>query len=203
MAPYCTLGSWRLSKYRFGSGSLSFCCLYSWFLCSTGNWRPFPCIGWRWCLIGCRLVTFDCFGLGLSISFLFILVSVRDDCLYLDLSPKVSLGADMWIKFCFSEVDLDWGCFSAVLLARNCFLVEVDVFSVSWKGNEHLDVDWEVRDFLNADARHEFDKTDGDALGRISVNETWFDGCFNVWAWACFNTACTWGGFVFLFGQVN
>lgn len=57
--------------------------------------------------LGVDLVTFHCFTLGLSISFLFIPVSVRDDCLDLDLSPKVSLSGDLWIKFYFSEVDFD------------------------------------------------------------------------------------------------
>lgn len=67
----------------------------------------FPVLGEGDVCLGVDLVTFDCFGLGLSISFLFIPVSVKDDCLDLDLSPKVSLSVDLWIKFCFSEVDLD------------------------------------------------------------------------------------------------
>lgn len=67
----------------------------------------FPVLGEDDVCLGVDLVTFDCFGLCLSTSFLFIPVLVRDDCLDLDLSPKVSLGADLWIKFCFSEVDFD------------------------------------------------------------------------------------------------
>lgn len=67
----------------------------------------FPVLGEDDVCLGVDLVTFHSFSLGLSISFLFIPVSVRDDCLDLDLSPKVSLSGDLWIKFYYSEVDFD------------------------------------------------------------------------------------------------
>lgn len=88
-----------------------------------------------------------------------------DGCLDSDLSAEISLCADLWIKFCFFEVDFDCGCFCAILLAKNCFLVRVDLFAASWEDNELLDVDLEVEDFSNLGARDWFGKTDEGDFG--------------------------------------
>lgn len=72
---------------------------------------------------------------------------------------------DLWIKFCFIEVDFGWGCFCVILLVRNCFLLEVDFFVVFWEDNECLGVDLEVEDFLDLDVRDWFGKIDIDDFG--------------------------------------
>lgn len=111
------------------------------------------------------LVIFDCFCLSLVVFFFFIAVLVGDGCLDLDLLTDNRLCAGLWIKFRVFEVDFDCGCFCPILLAKNCFLVEGDLFAASWEDNECLDVDLEGEDFSNLDARDWFGKTDEDDFG--------------------------------------
>lgn len=188
-------------KYRFGKWSFPFCCFYIDFCVALATEDLFAILCKGNVHLGIDLVTFDCFCLVLKV--FFFLCQCWEMTLDLDFSAKVSWCADLRTKFWFLENDFDWGCFCAISLARNWFLVEVDLFAASWEDNECLDIDLKVIFLKNLDARNWFGKTDGNYFGRFPVSETWLCGCFYTWTWACFDAALACEDFVFLVLEVE